>query len=99
MNGTAITVQVTFIDNAGYTEVLTSAATVTVVSVPGGNTPATGMPSDHAALLAPMTPPVSATMLTADTSTIMDANSPGGLIQTRRCTCYRVDALTLVWRS
>ena len=63
--GKAITVQVTFTDDAGSVEMLTSAATVTVVSVPGGNTPATGMP------MITGTPKVDQTLM-ANTEAIMD---------------------------
>ena len=68
--GKTIMVQVTFTDDAGNAEMLTSAATVTVVSVPGGNTPATGMPTITG------TPKVGE-LLTADTDAIEDADVDG----------------------
>ena len=65
--GKAITVQVTFTDDGGNDETLTSAATDAVEAAPASNTPATGTPTISG------TAQVGET-LTADTSDISDAD-------------------------
>ena len=78
--GKVITVQVTFTDNAGTVEELTSAATVTVVSVPGvSNTPATGVPTITGI-------PQVDVLLMANTTAIRDADETraGGRNQCRQ---------------
>ena len=65
--GKAITVQVTFTDDAGNGETLTSAATDAVEAAPTPNSPATGAPTISGIAQVGET-------LTADTSGIADAN-------------------------
>ena len=65
--GKAITVQVSFTDDAGHDETLTSAATDAVAAAPASNTPATGAPTVSG------TAQVGET-LTAGTSGIVDAD-------------------------
>ena len=65
--GKAISVRVTFVDDAGYQETLTSAATDPVAALPQPNSPATGAPAISG------TAQVGET-LTVDTSGITDAD-------------------------
>ena len=65
--GKAITVQVSFTDDAGNDEMLTSAATAAVSAAPTPNSPATGAPAINGAAQVGKT-------LTADTSGISDAD-------------------------
>ena len=65
--GKAITVQVSFTDDAGYKETLTSGATDAVTAAPTPNSPATGAPTISGTVQVGET-------LTADTSGIADAD-------------------------
>ena len=70
--GKAITVKVTFTDDAGNEESLTSAATDAVAAAPSPNSPATGTPTISG------TAQVGET-LTANTSGVLDANGLGNV--------------------
>ena len=70
--GKAIKVEVTFIDDAGNEETLTSVATNAVAAAPQTNSPATGMPAISGTVQVGET-------LTADTSNIADADGLGNV--------------------